>query len=93
MQQFTELFDHINVGVIRYPAGQLPQFPLFPDQVFADLVQRISDVFEPKEVEILRVALQVIHIALEAVKALEYLCDLSDDLLLLLLAIFEVTQG
>ena len=93
VEHLTELIQNVHMLVICYPARKLPQFPLFIDKFLAYAFQGTSDALKAEEIELSGVSLQELDILLVLVQFIEDVCDLGNDILLLLFAILEVSQS
>ena len=92
LQEFTELFNHIDIRVVGNPARQLPQLSLLADQVLADLLKTRANALELKEVEVALVVFEEGDLLLEFVELLHHTRHLPDYVLLLLLTILDVPE-
>ena len=92
VEQLTKLIQNVNMLIVSYPARKLPQFSLFIDKFLAYAFQGTSDALKAEEIELSGVSLQELDILLVLVQFIEDVCDLGNDILLLLLAILEISK-
>lgn len=93
LEKLTKLFDYIHIWVISNSARKFPQFSFLSNLIFANWIQSTSDTFKVEEIKFCWIRFQELDIFLHFVEIINDACDFIYDILLFLLAIFEISQS